>query len=832
MQDLLRTHTWLRFFLQLLFTSGLYFLLARMSLLLQFDSSHATPVWPPAGFAFAIVLLWGNRIAPGILLGAFVANFLVFTMHETVDYPTAVWLSILIGIGHTGEALMGNYLLKKMIPDYDLISFLSRVEHILHFSITAGVMCLISSIIGTTTMYLAGIIPSTQYPLVWVTWWLGAFSGVLLVTSFILIWLAFFRNQIKPYKFTREKGVESIFLFISLILVSGIIFNNWLPYSPFQYTFWIIPLFAWVALRFEKHHTITAIFICLVIAIIGTVSQEGMFRHLPLNEGLISLQAFISIMVITKLAMNVSVIKRRQTETALRNTGLDLEQKVKSRTAQLEERNEFVETILNSSIDSIIVLDKDTRCISINKMAKSHLHLPYPENAIGKKISDLPPYVISPEVREDIFAALKGETVQRAKFASPVSERYFELDYIPIKNATDVNAVMIVAHDITQRIHAEHEIREQKAFAEMLIENSPYMIVAFNKDLKITVWNKKSEEKEGFTKSQALGKHIFELFPKYNNEQWLSTISEVLVDGKSIHYPKIQFLHRPGWGEIFITPLFNGYNEIIGLLYISNEITELVDLTSALEQNNKDLQKTNKELSSFAYVASHDLQEPLRKIQIFAKRITDSESEILSDNAKDYFNRMKNAAERMQNLIEDLLTYSRTGPLARNFENVHLDQIVEEVKEDLKDEITLKNAIIEADDLCECHVIPFQLRQLLHNLISNSIKFSKPGEAPRVVIKSNVAKGSELGNPDLDPEMEYCYITISDNGIGFDPEFNEQIFGLFQQLHGKNEYPGTGIGLSICKKIIENHYGIITAEGERGKGAVFKIYIPHKLYKK
>ena len=719
MQDHPRPDSWLRYFLQVLFTATVYFILARLSLLLQYDHSNATPVWPPAGFAFAIILLWGNRMAPGILFGAFAVNFVVFVSERTVDYPQAALLSLIIGIGNMSEALMGKYLLQKMIPRFSVDTFLTTLRHIFTFTIAAGVMCLVSSIIGSTTVLLGNVIAVSHYPMVWLTWWLGDFSGVILFGTLILVWVNYLKNANRTPNIYKERTIESIILFLCVVLFSGVIFNNWVwPHPPFVYGFWIIPVFVWSALRLQKHHTVTAIAICSVMAILGTVDHRGMFGELPLNEALISLQAFICIMLLSKLAMNVNVIQRRNTEAALRETSAELEQRVKNRTAQLGERNQFVETILNSSFDAIIVLDHEMRCISINKIAKSHLRLPYPESVVGQKISDIPLFLLPAEAREDIANALKGHTIHREKFASPVSEKYFEVDYIPLKNGDEVYAVMIVAHDITQRIHTEQELMEQKALAEMLVET--------------------------------------------------------------------------------------------------------------LEKRNKDLQKTNEELSSFAYVASHDLQEPLRKIQIFSKRITDSEFEVLSDTAKDYFNRMKSAAERMQNLIEDLLTYSRTGSMERTLQKIHLKDLVEEVKEDLKDNISQKSVTIEANDLCECSVIPFQFRQLLSNLISNSIKFSKPDVPPRIEIKSTIAKGSELGETELDPDKEYCHVHVSDNGIGFDPEFNEQIFGLFQRLHGKNEYPGTGIGLSIVKKIIENHYGIIKANGEKGKGAEFDIYLPNE----
>ncbi len=245
-----------------------------------------------------------------------------------------------------------------------------------------------------------------------------------------------------------------------------------------------------------------------------------------------------------------------------------------------------------------------------------------------------------------------------------------------------------------------------------------------------------------------------------------------------------------------------------------------------LENKNHELIQGNAELASFAYVASHDLQEPLRKIQTFASMITETEFGNLSEKGKDYFNRIFISAKRMQRLIEDLLTYSRTNTGERNYEDTDLNRIVEEVKEDLKEDIEQKNATIVTDLKCHVHVIRFQFRQLLHNLISNSLKFSSPERGTYIIIKSEMGDNAQFKNDKLSDNVTYCHISISDNGIGFEQEYSEKIFELFQRLHGRATYSGTGIGLAIVKKIIENHNGIITANGELGKGATFDIYIP------
>jgi PAS domain S-box-containing protein len=270
----------------------------------------------------------------------------------------------------------------------------------------------------------------------------------------------------------------------------------------------------------------------------------------------------------------------------------------------------------------------------------------------------------------------------------------------------------------------------------------------------------------------------------------------------------------------------NDKNKVTQIIGVAIDISDLKKAENFLRQKNLDLENMNKELQSFAYISSHDLQEPLRKIQTFANRIAEKEYNNLSNTGKDYFKRMEEAASRMRTLIDDLLAYSRTSMQERKLEKTHLADIVEEIRLEFAEEFSKKQAVLEAENLCACNVIPFQMRQLLHNLISNALKFAHSNHPPHITIKSEIAKGAKLPNPQLESEKEYCHIRISDNGIGFEQQYSEKIFEVFQRLHGKQEYRGTGIGLSIVKKIVDNHYGIITAKGEVGKGATFDVYIP------
>ncbi len=255
----------------------------------------------------------------------------------------------------------------------------------------------------------------------------------------------------------------------------------------------------------------------------------------------------------------------------------------------------------------------------------------------------------------------------------------------------------------------------------------------------------------------------------------------------------------------------------------------LAELNNELAEKNFELQKQNLELTSFNYIASHDLQEPIRKIHTFSQLILDREKDTLTATAQDYLNRISLSSVRMKQLVEAFLNYSRVGSASMTFEPTNLNTLFSEITIALSDAILEKKATVEFNNLPIVQGAGLQLQQLFINLISNALKYSKPGIDP--VVKINVEK-----IPGTSPEMpggyegaDYYKISISDNGIGFDPQHASKIFEVFQRLHSKDEYAGTGIGLSICKKIVLAHKGFITATGEPGVGSVFLVYLPTKM---
>jgi signal transduction histidine kinase len=256
------------------------------------------------------------------------------------------------------------------------------------------------------------------------------------------------------------------------------------------------------------------------------------------------------------------------------------------------------------------------------------------------------------------------------------------------------------------------------------------------------------------------------------------------------------------------------------------------------EKRTVELLIVNRDLQLFTQISSHDLQEPLRKLQMAASRINGNDYDNLSEKGKGFFNSMREAASAMQTLIDDLITYSETNNEERTFVTIDLGATVEEVKVGLQERMNDKHAVIEVLGSCKVAVIPFQFRQLLHNILGNALKFSQPQIPPHIVITGTEIKGTDIqkllhsdsiGKTELLlPEVLYCHIRIADNGIGFEPEFSEKKFEVFQRLHTKDQYKGTGIGLAIVKKIVENHNGIITASSTLNEGATFDIFLPQQ----
>ncbi|KAB8335778.1 PAS domain S-box protein [Scytonema tolypothrichoides VB-61278] len=257
------------------------------------------------------------------------------------------------------------------------------------------------------------------------------------------------------------------------------------------------------------------------------------------------------------------------------------------------------------------------------------------------------------------------------------------------------------------------------------------------------------------------------------------------------------------------------------LRHLADQIGIALAQAQLLEQETRqrqELTRSNEELQQFAFIASHDLQEPLRKIKTFGERLKASYGDVLTEQGLDYLERMQNATRRMQALIEDLLTLSRVTTRGQPFVPVDLTRVTREVLSDLEVRIQQTEAYVEVGELPIIHADPLQMRQLLQNLIGNALKFHRKDEPPIVKIYSQTLNRQDAA--------QLCHVIVEDNGIGFDEKYLDRIFNVFQRLHGRSEYEGTGIGLAICRKIVERHNGSISAQSRPGQGSKFFIILP------
>ncbi|GGW42508.1 chemotaxis protein CheB [Arenibacter certesii] len=492
-------------------------------------------------------------------------------------------------------------------------------------------------------------------------------------------------------------------------------------------------------------------------------------------------------------------------------------------------------------------------------MVKKH------KDFIGKPIFESQPELKAQGIRVLLDGVMKsgipyhGNEVEVMMLREKKGEKgFYNFVYHPIHNDQNrVTSIMVVANEVTEQVIAKRLVEESESHFRQMAERMPAKISNADIAGNVTYFNKNWLNFTGldFEELREMGYH--KIMHPEEMEEFGERLQKAIETGTDMEM-EMRFLNKDGdyiWHLNVASPVLDENGKFIMWIGVTTDISEQIrtrkgnletykkhsdileelvvqrtlELKGAndeLQEMNQELKRLNKELVSFTFAASHDLQEPLRKIQIFVGRILQEESKDLTDKGKGYFDRILEVANQMRKLIEDLLDFSRLALDDRKFITTDIDQLTADVIRELETTIDEKKATIEFNGLGALQVIPFQFHQLMFNLVGNALKFSRPDIPPYITIKGKIAKGKGLKSKKLVPNKKYCRITVGDNGIGLRPEYGDQIFELFKRLHGKEEYPGTGIGLTIVKRIVENHNGIIKVESELDQGARFDIYIP------
>jgi PAS domain S-box-containing protein len=374
--------------------------------------------------------------------------------------------------------------------------------------------------------------------------------------------------------------------------------------------------------------------------------------------------------------------------------------------------------------------------------------------------------------------------------------------------------------------------KSEERYHKMIEEVEDYAIVLLDKNGIIQNWNKGAEKIKGYSEQDILGNNFSVFYRDVDREAKLpeKLLQQAREYGKAIHEGYRR--RKDGtlfWGSIVITALHDVDNNVIGFSKVTRDLTERKLSEDKLRDYATQLEFQNKELEQFAYAASHDMKEPLRKISFYNNYVVDNAHNQLDEKSKEYLNRSLLAVKRMTLLIEDLLSYSRANSQDETFEEADLTEIVEEIILSQKDLIEENEVHIEVGQLPVAKVVPFQFKQLMDNLINNSIKYKHPQRKCVINIFGSEVKGNEIDAREAEPTLLYHKISIKDNGVGFEPQYAEKIFEIFQRLNNNSSYKGTGIGLAICKRIVQNHHGVIKAYGKENEGAQFDIYLPAHL---
>lgn len=526
-----------------------------------------------------------------------------------------------------------------------------------------------------------------------------------------------------------------------------------------------------------------------------------------------------------------------------------------------ESEQRFESLIRQASVGMIVLTGEEMRVEIVNDMY-GRLIGRTPEELQGKQL-----FSIIPEAERQFRSIIDGVRLSgksQYQYDHPyrVFDRngtekfgYLNLVYQPYYGVDgSASGVMVLCHDVTEQVESRKRIQEAEAKLRVAIESGDlgtYELDMTTGNLTLSdrfkeIWG----VEDNFSRDSLASKvHPDDQFAREQAHQ------HSLVTGQLFYEVRIISGHQKyKWVRINGRVLFDKNGKPISLLGVVQDISnqkdyteqldklvqerteelqtlneELVATNEELSEANERLLSANRELEQFAYVASHDLQEPLRKLQTFSHLLRDRFSTQLNEGALAYVEKIKSSAARMSHLIKDLLDYSRLAHNKPLFQPIDLNMIITNVLSDYELLIAQKKATIEVDDLPTVHAIPIQMNQLFHNLIGNSLKFVRKTTVPVIAIKCEEAKGEEVKDfVRLKKDKIYFKFTVSDNGIGFSQQYADQIFSIFQQLNDKSKFGGYGIGLSLCKRIVENHSGVIYANGVENEGATFTFFLPVK----
>lgn len=503
--------------------------------------------------------------------------------------------------------------------------------------------------------------------------------------------------------------------------------------------------------------------------------------------------------------------------------------------------NEQILFALEHSFNQVVGYDRDLRIVLWNRSAEEWFNISK-QDAVGKTITELFPALKNDERLDYLCRALEGEEFYLTGEKGTLRDAYYKQKILPWRNAEgQIVGVLVIAQDHTSEILKAREIeglntqlteqnrllQERTRLAESIINSSMDFITVLDKDLRFLAANKTYLHYIGKGATDLIGRRMLDLYPQLEATDQFQQIQAALAG--EVRVLKDQaYSAKAGYCDIYLLPLKDDSDEVYGLLMVTHDISDLKEayrkLESAnqeLEDKNHQLNSKNTELDALASLASSHFQEPLNKIQVFAKLLAEKESDHLSDTGRDYLRRLNKSLGKIRELLSSLQYYQqlqdRTTPAA----SVDLNAILVRLQE----ELLAKHPDVRFthDTLPPVNGNPHELYQLFYELLDNALKFRKPEGVLELTLTYRMV--TREGTTTL-PRRSYVQLTLSDNGIGFEPDHRDRVFELFFKIHSSHEHAGKGVGLAVCKKIVEKHKGSIEAQGEPLKGVSISIELP------
>jgi len=494
-------------------------------------------------------------------------------------------------------------------------------------------------------------------------------------------------------------------------------------------------------------------------------------------------------------------------------------------------------SLVDETRDFVCLATLHGKAIYLNPAARRLAGLDSEEDVAGKSLHDFHSDEAWAELRDVAVPAVnrrgrwEGQSQIFNRRSGDLLDVRTTMFFVRSPQTGKPSCLALIHREIGDSRRLADALNDSEAHKHAILESALDPIITINHEGVITEFNRAAESVFGYARQLVLGTRPSEvLFPPSKMAGQQDRIDRYLEAGEgSMLGKRVEVTAIRSNGEVFPAEMAMTLNREHGLPVMTFFVRDISQQKRAEEEQARyaaELERSNKELEQFAYVASHDLQEPLRKIRTFGDRLQMICGESLDPNAAECLQRMQNAAERMQALIHGLLTLSRVTTKGQEFVPVDLAKVAVEVVSDLEVEIERTGARVEIGKLPTIQADPLQMRQLLQNLIGNALKFRREGEPPVVKVQARFVRGREHRETGESPAEEQCRITVEDNGIGFETKYADRIFGIFQRLHTREVYQGTGIGLAICRKIAERHGGTIVAQSTVGHGSTFEVVVP------